>query len=154
MKGVFDIIEGGRLSLPSRIIGKPAIGQLSSATHQHEVSLYLVVTGLGFLDQAPNRGLIENLSDRHWLHRLDNRVKALAAMLDFGLCRPMPLYAASLINWPDRLGPKLWRRAFYCCYSGRIAAQQCFPRPRLRPPALRGRSLPGPWRQAASPRRL
>src|SRR5262245_33576528 len=141
---MFDAVEGARLPLPSRVVGEPIVGQRPIAPHLGQVDLDLGVAGLGFLDEAANRGLIEHLPHGHRLALVDDREQSLASFLDFGLGRAVAFYGASLISGgghgapltePDaarvsaaanawmsaslaRLRFCLWRRWLCLCTSG------------------------------------
>src|SRR5215472_7795215 len=60
--------------------------------------LNLRVSAFGFLDKTADRGLVEDLADRHRLHLGDDLEKAVSALLDLGFGGAVPFYQAWVIN--------------------------------------------------------
>jgi hypothetical protein len=66
--------------LPSMIDGSAQQAPRGPA-HHGEIGLHLDVAALGFLNEPPDRGLIEHLPDRHRLHGGNDVVEIGAALL-------------------------------------------------------------------------
>jgi hypothetical protein len=71
LEGVDDAVEGLGLDLPAGVIRDVPIRNPGAAPQSDQGSLHLVVTGLGLIDDAPDRGLEVGLPDTAGLDFLD-----------------------------------------------------------------------------------